>query len=200
MGAAHAQFELGAKGGINFADVSNMSGSNRVSGYLGLFAHKTLDPHWCIQPELLYSGQGQKFPLGNDEHTLALDYIQIPVMVQYFPIKQLYVEFGPQLAFLTSAKVKMSDGSKVEIDDHYSAADFSINIGLGYMATKNSASMHDTLQAQPILPPMTIPFDTTGLDKLGCPIDLNKELGSFTQRREGFAPLLETFLFIRPNP
>ena len=136
VGAAHAQFELGAKGGINFSDVSNLSGSNRVSGHLGLFAHKTLDPHWCIQPELLYSWQGQKFPLGNDEHTLALDYIQIPVMVQYFPIKQLYVEFGPQLAFLTSAKVKMSDGSKVEIDDHYSAADFSINVGLGYMATQ----------------------------------------------------------------
>jgi len=135
IGAAKAQFEFGAKGGLNVSDISNFNGSNRISGHIGLFAHKTLDPHWCIQPELLYSWQGQRFPLGNDEHTLALDYIQIPVMVQYFPIKQLYVEFGPQLAFLTSAKVKMDNGSKVEVDGNYTAADFDINIGLGYMLT-----------------------------------------------------------------
>lgn len=134
-GVAHAQIEFGVKGGLNIADVSNLDGNSRTSGHLGLFAHKILDPHWCIQPELLYSFQGQRFPMGDAEHTLALDYVQIPVMVQYFPVKQLYVEFGPQLAFLTSAKIKYDNGSTTEVDNGFSTADFSLNLGLGYLAT-----------------------------------------------------------------
>ena len=133
---AKAQFEFGVKGGLNIADLSNLNGSARVSGHLGLLAHHTIDAHWCIQPELLYSFQGQRYPSNRSEKLLALDYIQIPVMVQYFPVKDFYVEFGPQLAFNTNASVKYNDGNKTEVDNHFTAADFSFNIGLGYMATR----------------------------------------------------------------
>ncbi len=60
VGFIQAQTAPGIKGGLNLTDVSNFNGSNRVSGHVGLFLHHSLNSCWCIQPEVLYSGQGQK--------------------------------------------------------------------------------------------------------------------------------------------
>ena len=135
VGFIQAQTAPGIKGGLNLTDVSNFNGSNRVSGHVGLFLHHSLNSRWCIQPELLYSGQGQKYQTGEGERTLALSYIQVPVMIQYYPVKQLYFEFGPQLSFLTSAKVK-GGGNDVEVDGGYRKADVGINLGVGVAATQ----------------------------------------------------------------
>lgn len=134
-GVLQAQVAPGIKGGVNVTDVSNLNGDNRVSGHIGLFLHKTLNARWCIQPEVLYSGQGQKFQTAAGERTLALSYIQVPVMVQYYPVRQLYFEFGPQVSFLTSAKVKGGD-TKAEVDDNYRTADVGLNVGIGIAATR----------------------------------------------------------------
>lgn len=56
-------------------------------------------------------------------------------MIQYYPVKQLYFEFGPQLSFLTSAKVK-GGGNDVEVDGGYRKADVGINLGVGVAATQ----------------------------------------------------------------
>ena len=131
-----AQLVPGIKGGLNVTDVSNFNGDNRISGHVGLFLHHTINSRWCIQPEILYSGQGQKFNTGEGERTLALSYIQVPVMVQYFPIRQLYFEAGPQVSFLTSAKVKGDNNNDAEVDDNYRKADFGLNLGIGVAATR----------------------------------------------------------------
>jgi hypothetical protein len=131
----HAQFRPGIKGGVNLTDVSNFNGDNRVSGHVGLFLHHTINSNWCIQPEVLYSGQGQKYNTGDGERTLALSYIQVPVMIQYYPVRQLYFEAGPQIAFLTSAKSK-GGKNDVEVDDAYRKADLGINLGMGVAATR----------------------------------------------------------------
>jgi hypothetical protein len=135
VGIAQAQFTPGIKGGLNISDVSNFNGDNRLSGHVGLFLHHTINSNWCIQPELLYSGQGQKYNTGEGERTLALSYIQVPVMVQYYPTKQLYFEAGPQVSFLTSAKSK-GGNNDVEVDGNYNKADFGINLGIGIAATR----------------------------------------------------------------
>lgn len=132
-----AQVTPGIKGGLNLTDVSNFNGDNRVSGHVGLLLHHTINSRWCIQPEILYSGQGQKYNTNTGERTLALSYIQVPVMVQYYPVRQLYFEFGPQVGFLTSAKTKSDDGdNKVEVDDSYRKADVALNLGVGVAATQ----------------------------------------------------------------
>jgi hypothetical protein len=130
-----AQLTPGIKGGLNITDVSNFNGDNRISGHVGVFLHHTINSRWCIQPELLYSGQGQKYMTGEGERTLALSYIQVPVMVQYYPVKQLYFEAGPQIAFLTSAKSK-GNGNDTEVDGNYNKADFGLNLGVGIAATR----------------------------------------------------------------
>lgn len=137
IGFAQGQWEPGIKGGLNLSDVSNFNGNNRISGHAGLLLHHSINSNWCIQPEILYSGQGQRYNTAAGERTLALSYIQVPVMFQYYPVKQLFFEAGPQVAFLTSAKTKNEEGdNKVEVDDSYRKADVGINLGVGIAATR----------------------------------------------------------------
>jgi hypothetical protein len=70
----------------------------------------------------------------NTEYTLALSYLQVPVMFQFYPVKQFYLEFGPQLGFLLSANVK-HNGDKTEVDDGYKKAAVSIGFGAGFQVT-----------------------------------------------------------------
>ncbi|GAC1438475.1 MAG: hypothetical protein NVSMB63_02080 [Sediminibacterium sp.] len=84
---------IGAKGGVSINNVSGMSGSDRVSGYGGLsITYPLASGGWYVQPEILYSGEGQRYPTALGDRILALSYIKVPVMFQYYPVKQIYVE------------------------------------------------------------------------------------------------------------
>ncbi len=135
LSTANAQ-SIGVKGGLNFANLSNYNSDTRVSGNIGLYLHAPLEEGWSIQPELLFSGQGARYSTINGERTLALDYIQIPVMFQYSPVRKFYVELGPQIGFLTNAAVKDDSGDKVNVNSDYNKTDFGINIGAGINATR----------------------------------------------------------------
>jgi hypothetical protein len=125
----------GIKGGLNIADISNVNGDNRISGHVGFFLHDKINHFWAIQPELLYSGEGQKYMAGGSEYTIALSYLQIPFMFQFYPIRQFYVEFGPEMGFLMAANLKYGD-NKTEIDDNYKKVAFSLGLGAGIQATR----------------------------------------------------------------
>lgn len=126
----------GIKGGLNISDVSGFDGDNRLSGHIGLFFHGRINRMWSIQPEILYSGQGQRYlviPRGTT--TLALNYIQIPLIFQFHPVRQLYLEFGPQIGFLLSANMK-DDNNKSEIDQYFKKVDAAIALGAGIQVTR----------------------------------------------------------------
>src|SRR5262245_47491748 len=106
---ASAQNAIGIKGGVNIASLSEFSGRSRISGHVGVFLHHTINKNWCLQPELLFSGEGQRYFLNGVEHTLALDYLQVPLMIQYYPVPQLYFEAGPQVGVLISAQDKVDE-------------------------------------------------------------------------------------------
>lgn len=124
----------GIKGGLNIADVTSTNGDNRLSGHVGLFLHSRINARWSVQPEILYSGQGQQYMVINSEYTLALSYIQVPIMFQFHPVRQFYLEFGPQIGFLLSANSK-NDDDKVEVDGDYKKVDVGISFGAGIQAT-----------------------------------------------------------------
>jgi hypothetical protein len=133
-GARAQKITPGIKGGLNIADVSGINGDNRLSGHIGLFINSKLNPKWAIQPELLYSGQGQQYMVVNNEYTLALSYIQVPIMFQFYPVRHFYVEFGPQLGFLLSANVR-DDDNKWEVDQDYKKVEAGISFGAGFQVT-----------------------------------------------------------------
>ena len=120
------EIKFGIKGGLNFASISgdNTKGTDVVTSFnLGLLSEIPISKKFSFQPELMYSGQG--YSLKDD--TIALSYLNIPLMGKYYLTKGLSVEAGPQVGFLLAAK-----NDKTNIKDSFNTVDFGVNFGLGY--------------------------------------------------------------------
>jgi hypothetical protein len=54
----------------------------------------------ALQPEAVYSSQGAKYTVNGAEHTLSLNYINIPLQIQYMFDNGFRLQTGPQAGFL----------------------------------------------------------------------------------------------------
>ena len=65
-------------------------------------------------------------------------------MFKYYPQEKFYFEAGPQIGFLTSAKLEvevLGYGSNTQdAKDSFKSSDFGLNFGLGYNFTKRVTS------------------------------------------------------------
>lgn len=57
-------------------------------------------------------------------------------MAKYFITDAFSIEAGPQIGFLTSAKLK-GEGENEDVKDDFNSTDFGLNAGLGYNVTEN---------------------------------------------------------------
>ncbi|RPD42229.1 porin family protein [Chitinophaga barathri] len=133
--AAGAQeVSFGAKGGLNIAKVTSTDNSKtRASIHLGAFARIGITEEWSVQPELVYSGQGYKWnPPVLDRMNFAVNYINLPVMLQYHIIPEFHLEAGPQIGFRVAAKAKFTNGDALDIKDETKGVDLGLGFGLGY--------------------------------------------------------------------
>ncbi|NIF05256.1 PorT family protein [Chryseobacterium sp. Tr-659] len=126
---------FGVKAGLNVSSLSKSSWNSKAGFYGGVFANIPVAKDFSVQPEVLYSGIGAKADYGNNLK-LNLDYIAVPVMIQYNILPQLYVEAGPQFSFLISSKFKDSSES-LDAKDVTKSFDFGLGIGAGYYFTQN---------------------------------------------------------------
>lgn len=155
FGVSNAQkAKFGIKGGMNISnwagDTDGMDVKSKIGFNVGGFAEIKLSDKFAIQPELLYSAQGMKLdniPLdieGSDysvDSTFKLVYINIPVMFKFYVAEKFNLEAGPQVGFLTSAKVKVTvDGfgsSTESVKENFESVDFGLNFGAGYYFTEH---------------------------------------------------------------
>ena len=127
---------IGIKGGVNIDNLSEFNGRSRISGHGGIFINHTINKNFSFQPELLYSAEGQRFYSNAMEHTLALDYLQLPLMIQYYPVPELYIEAGPQVGLLISAQDKVDQiNGHSNVRHDYASAQLAISGGVGIRAT-----------------------------------------------------------------
>lgn len=135
---AQTHVELGLKGGLNVATLSTESSNSnidpRISVNLGGLAHIHITEEFAVQPELLFSGQGAKQTISNVEHKTNLNYLQIPVLLQYMIGTGFRLETGPQLGFLLSANNKAGDVT-VDVKDGYKKTDVAWVFGAGYLTS-----------------------------------------------------------------
>lgn len=146
--------KFGIKGGMNISnwagDTEGMDTKSKIGFNVGGFAEIKLSDKFAIQPELLYSAQGMKLdnmPLeieGSDytvDSTFKLGYINVPVMFKYYVAEKFNIEAGPQIGFLTSAKIKATVegiGSATEsVKENFESVDFGLNFGAGYDFTEH---------------------------------------------------------------
>lgn len=120
------KIKFGAKGGLNFASISgdNTKGIDVVTSFnFGVLSEIPISDKFSFQPEIMYSGQGYSF----NDNTIALSYLNVPLMGKYYLTKGLSVEAGPQIGFLFSAK-----NEKTNVKDSFNTFDLGANFGLGY--------------------------------------------------------------------
>lgn len=128
---------LGFKGGLNIYDVHTTNNYNydiKLGFHAGMFAHLHLTEKFALQPEVLYSGQGAKYQ--NSNVRLHLDYINVPVLLQYMFSNGFRVQAGPQVGFLIKAK-SINNQVSVNQTDNFNTVDFALSFGASYVHTKS---------------------------------------------------------------
>jgi hypothetical protein len=128
---------FGLKAGLNLAKTTNDNGLSRdlkAGLHAGVLAHIHLTHQFALQPELVYSGQGAKYTVLGDEHNLNLNYVTIPVMLQFMFDNGFRLQTGPQLGFLFDVNDKFN-GNETGFftSDDFKTIDFSWGFGLGYL-------------------------------------------------------------------
>ncbi|RRQ45112.1 porin family protein [Chryseobacterium sp. SC28] len=132
---------FGLKAGANVSTISKEKSwddtNAKLGYYLGVYMHAPVNSVFSIQPEVLYNSVGVKYDSGDVSHTLSLDYISAPIMFQFEPIPNLFLEAGPQFSFLVgnSDRYKTDDVvtiKKYKNNSNYNSFDLGGAAGLGF--------------------------------------------------------------------
>ncbi len=142
--SASGQTTIGVKGGIGISDISveeDDSFDSRTAFIGGGFATIGLGETFFVQPEVLYALKGASSSFEGVEATIALDYIEIPLLVgAQFDLGGSSVVprvfAGPEVAFETGCKISGEDGNvSVELDcDEADIQTKSVDFGLVFGA------------------------------------------------------------------
>jgi hypothetical protein len=160
--ASAQDIRFGVKAGANFATLTGDAVADDVEMKAGFHAGGLVEFKFTemlsLQPEVLFSLQGAKTSdrdddgLGNIERTeskVNLSYINVPIMLKFYPVKGFFIQAGPQVGFLVSAKSKdettftdpgnlvTTQSTETDIKDDLKTVDVSFNAGLGYDFTDN---------------------------------------------------------------
>ena len=130
------QFTLQPKVGINIASITAdfQNKKSKVGLIAGVEGEYGIAENFGLTVGLLYSMEGCK----SGDLKFNLDYINIPILAQVYPVKGLAVKAGIQPAFNVRHKASLN-GNSVDINDVLGAYgskvqsfNFSIPVGLSY--------------------------------------------------------------------
>jgi hypothetical protein len=134
--ASFAQgFHMGIKGGANLLKIDDKSFKDEFKfGYnLGAFAEINFNKKIGIQPELLWAQSTYRTATNIDEVIpdskadvdVKLNYLQIPILLNYRPVKILSLQAGPQFGILINEDNSLLQNGK----DAFKKGDFSMLAG-----------------------------------------------------------------------
>ncbi|MFC3416171.1 porin family protein [Algoriphagus hitonicola] len=121
---------IGIKGGLNSYNITPGDFNPKTGIHLGLLGHIHMTDQIGLQPEIYYSAQGAKF--GNSSNSLNLDYINIPLLLQYMFDNGFRVQAGPQLGLLMNAK-SVTGSTEVDVKNDFKSIDVGIGVGASYI-------------------------------------------------------------------
>jgi hypothetical protein len=130
---AFAQFEFGIKGGGNFSKLTqDLDSDYRTGFHLGIFGELKAKAIG-IQPELMFMTGGGETQQGIFNGDLRLDYLAVPVMVNFYPVSFLALQFGPQFMFNTLAELTSTVGgvsTSVLVEEHINQMQWAASVGI----------------------------------------------------------------------
>ena len=130
------QFTLKPMAGVNLATMTKTTDSKlRVGLTAGVEAEYGAAENFSISLGALYSMQGVKGSVNSVDITYKFDYINVPVMLNYYIFPGFAVKAGIQPGFKASAKVTADSGSSSaseSIKDYVKGFALSVPFGLSY--------------------------------------------------------------------
>lgn len=131
---AQASVSIGAKAGLNFANVDTSTPgaayNSRTGYHAGAFVNIKLTK-FAIVPEVIYSVQGSDISSATSPGALELSYVNIPILLKFYLVGGLNIQAGPQFGFLTSATQAGTD-----VKSFLTGSDTSVALGAGFDVSK----------------------------------------------------------------
>lgn len=138
-----AQSGIGFKAGANYAGLTGYEGDRRISFHAGVFLQVPMKKNISIQPELLYSSEGQHYTVTDeegsesDQKTITLDYISFPVLLNIAASPKFHIATGPQLSFLVAAHSLGFGTDHENVRRSFGETAFAWGVGLSYAITSS---------------------------------------------------------------
>lgn len=159
--SAKSQIQFGVKVGANISNIigdhnnsintneypqNGLQYSTRLGYNGGVFVSIPIKGKFSLQPELIYSLQGASFKILNrdaeglviDNSTghLNLSYAQIPVLAKFTFHHKFYLQTGPQIGLLVTAKQNNNNvgegGESYYVKSSFQSVDIDWGVGIGY--------------------------------------------------------------------
>jgi hypothetical protein len=139
---AQTKFSLGIKAGPNFSNINTEKSAttnynSRTGFHGGAFALFRFTK-FGIQPEILFSQQGSKFTVNQQDFKSNYSYMNIPIIVKLYTVAGINLQVGPQFGFLTTAESNYDPSTQTpfsstrDVKDAYKKSDFSLALGAGW--------------------------------------------------------------------
>ncbi len=135
---SQAQVQYGLKAGANFYtfggdEVENEDLNSKFGLHIGGLVNFSVSEKFKVQPEIVFSIQGSKQTDGTDELNWNFNYLNIPIMAQFYVSNGFFLETGPQIGFNLKAEIKDEEsGTTFDLDDEIKSSDISWGLGAGY--------------------------------------------------------------------
>lgn len=126
-------------------DDSNIKQKATFKTNFGIGAGYNFNDNMGVGADALYSLQGQKYEISGSEFEQKLEYVKVPVFFSYntdaSKTTSFYGKIGPQVSFLTNAKITAPDGKDafLENKDRYEDVSFGAmaNAGVQFKLSPN---------------------------------------------------------------
>ncbi len=134
------QLTIQPKVGVNIANITDSDGADpRIGLAAGAEFEYGITDNIGLSAGVLYSMQGAKATEDGADCTLKLDYLNVPILANFYVAKGFAVKLGVQPGFKLSSKAKVKvSGASVEVDANdiegvnVKSIDLSIPVGVSY--------------------------------------------------------------------
>lgn len=147
---AQKQFTFGPKIGVDYTHFWDADGDyGGVLNYqAGLFMEYRFTDRFSIAPEVVFAAQGAKHKWLNVSDvevstTYHVNYINVPVMLKFYVVPELSIDFGPQVGFniykkaTDKWKYESREEKKTEEILGVKSFDFGLGLGMTYNITED---------------------------------------------------------------
>lgn len=118
----------------NYSSSENLNNKLRVAFNAGVITEYYFNDRWSFRSGLIYDSKGTKVEFDDEDYIDKLNYLTVPIHANWhFGAKRnWFLNFGPTLGFVITAKTDIPQGEIDIKDELNSTFDIGLSVGVGY--------------------------------------------------------------------